>query len=135
VRRGLLAACGVAVVAGAVAAAVLLTRDGAAPGHAVPALTAERADQLGAQLASGDEAAVRQAIALPPGQDLDPAFVRGLAALRLDIDERTFTETEPGEATVDATATTGGATNAWTVRMARVDGAWLIVSTAPKAGS
>ncbi len=144
-RRGALIAAAVVALAGAATAGVLLSggtdpaRTGAQP-EAQPSaqalsgqvLSAQRADEITAQLASGNETGVREVLALPPGQDLDPGFAQDLAALDLEIDESTFEATGPDEGTVDATTNSG---TVWETRLSRIEGAWFVVSTTPKAGS
>ncbi|MCO7219364.1 hypothetical protein [Klenkia sp. PcliD-1-E] len=100
-------------------------------GADAPALTEERAGYLAGGLTSGDEAAVRDVLALPDDQALDPAAVGSLAGLDMAIDTATFAPAS--EDTASVSATVGDGTTTWTVYLALVDGDWVIVSTEPQS--
>lgn len=134
VGRVALMAVVVLVVSG-VAAAVLLTGGrgvggtavAAAPAaaSAVPPLTGDQARELGADLVSGDESRVREAVAVSPEQPFDPGFVASLTAASVELDATTFRAEPDGAARV--LARVDGAE--WTVWLVAVEGRWLISST------
>ncbi|PPK69598.1 hypothetical protein CLV40_103208 [Actinokineospora auranticolor] len=88
-------------------------------------LTVERARELTADLTSGSEGRVREAIAVSPDQPLDDGFVTSLAGTPVEFDVSSFQAAEGGRAKVSARV--GGAV--WTVWLVAVDGQWLISST------
>ena len=103
--------------------------------HSVP-LRADAARALETQAHSGDEANVKAALAVPPGQRIDPALVAGLAAMKsVKIDEARFKQLDDASATVPITTIdpTGKATT-WTTTLILVDGVWRIGLTDPASG-
>lgn len=100
------------------------------------ALTPERAAELGAQVRSADPVQVRQALALPEDQKLDPALIPALASLKgLTIDPATFKllGDKVGQATAHVQQQ-GKAPTTWTLDLLLVDDSWKIAATRPVAG-
>jgi hypothetical protein len=109
--------------------------DDAASTAAHPPLTQERADEISADLAAGDPAALQDAVALPADSTgLDPAAAPGLAGLGLSVDAATFAADGdvPDLATVEMTSTPAqGPATTWTATLAWIDGTWKITATGP----
>jgi hypothetical protein len=102
-------------------------------GPTAAALSAERATEISAQLSSGDESRLRQALLVPPDQVLDPGLVPGLQGLQFEFDLSTFEATGPDTGTVRARVTEAdGASGTWVLYLFHSDGGWQIVSTAPQ---
>jgi hypothetical protein len=124
----------VVIVALAVVGVVVLERSGEqrsqAQEAAAPALTAQRAEALGADLASGDAARVRDAIAMPAGQSVDPGAAAALAKLRVRVDASTFAANGPRTATVSIAVTdaSGTETRRLCALLYTADG-WQLVDT------
>jgi hypothetical protein len=97
-------------------------------------LSAARAEEIAAQMTSGEEVQVRLAVVLPVGQPLDPELVPGLAGLQLDIEPDTYTPTGADTATATATATDGaGAVTTWTLNLLLTDDVgWQVLDTVPE---
>lgn len=97
------------------------------------ALTSERAQQIGEQMMSGDEAQLHQAMLLPDGQALDPGLLPGMAALDVQVDAGSYTPTGADSATVEAAVTDpSGATTTWTLDLVLADGTWQVLDTVAK---
>ncbi|MFD4638180.1 hypothetical protein ACFWN2_12740 [Lentzea sp. NPDC058436] len=96
---------------------------------AAPPLSEEAAKSLAADITSADEARVRRALAISPGQPLEAGAVAQLATVSpLVIDVATFRAGQDGSATAKAQA--GGPTPAtWTLRLVLHEGAWKISNT------
>ncbi|MCU1655994.1 MAG: hypothetical protein JWO57_650 [Pseudonocardiales bacterium] len=143
------------VIAAAVAALVtaamivwLLTRSPstAGTGHvaasAIPSkitvspLTAQRASELSADLATGSDAGLRAALVIPPDQKLDPAAARDLHTISpITLDVASFHATSDTIATVSGTVAhpVSGAGPRWLFTLALVSGQWKILDAAPTA--
>lgn len=81
---------------------------------------------MASDLASGTDAGVRDAVALPPTQPLDPAAAARLKALgRVTFDVKTFHNRTDGIATVTAHLPGG---NRWNVTLIDENGQWKIGS-------
>ncbi|SDH31717.1 hypothetical protein [Pseudonocardia oroxyli] len=123
-----LAAIGVLVVA---AVLFLLFGPGPTGGPGVgqtTSFTAQQATALQDALGSGDPQRASQAVALADGDELDPTFVREVAALALTIDPSSVSDDNGTDALVRATA--GG--KSWLLHIRRGgELGWQIVSTAP----
>ena len=100
-------------------------------------LSPARADQIDQQMTSGDEAQLRQAVALPSSAPLDPTLLPGLAGLDLDIDVSSYTPTGVDTATVEAAVTDGGGVaTTWTLNLVLIDGVgWQVLDTVPDGGN
>lgn len=89
------------------------------------------ATELDADVASGDETRVRDALAIPEGQPLEPGFIEAISAADLTIDPTTLVVVADDYATAHATATgPDGQTATWLVDLVVVDGRWTIAATA-----
>jgi hypothetical protein len=136
----LLAAVAAAVVLAAIVAGAIVlwlrhdsgTSDANAA-NATPSvpLTPARAQEIAAEMTSGDEAQLRQAVALPPSGALDPALLPGLAGVELDIDPDSYTPTGQSTATVQAdVADAAGARSRWVLELLLNDaGTWQVLDT------
>lgn len=101
-----------------------------------PPLSPARAARIGVELRSGDAGRVRDALAVPDGQELDRAFVETLAELEdLTIDPSSF---EPlGATAAQATAQVrrvGKDSSTWTVDLVLVDETWKVAGTRVRGG-
>ncbi|SFR03876.1 hypothetical protein SAMN04488564_102406 [Lentzea waywayandensis] len=91
-----------------------------------PPLTKEQATAIAANLTSGSEERLRQAIAISPQQALDPAVAGQLASISsMEFDIATFRVEGDGTARMTA-RTNGSAAAVWTVALVAVDGQWRI---------
>ncbi|GGS28748.1 hypothetical protein [Actinokineospora fastidiosa] len=88
-------------------------------------LTGEQADELATDLISGDEARVREAVAVSPEQPLEPGLAPSLASAVIEVDASTF-QPQPDGSAVVAARVDG---KRWTIRLVAVEGRWLISST------
>ncbi|MDI5978223.1 hypothetical protein [Amycolatopsis magusensis] len=124
------------VLAATAGATFLLTRneDGAAQAPVAgtapaPRLTAQEAESLAVRVTSGEVGAVRSAVTVSPGQELDAAAIDGLASLKpLTFDLASMRDA--GESTVEISAQGSGGSR-WMVRLLLVDGEWKISTTEP----
>jgi hypothetical protein len=101
----------------------------------VPSLSAAAAASLSADLASGTDSGLRQAIVVPQGQVLDPAAVQQLRAISpVSLDVSTFQALDATDATVRGTVShpPAGQPAAWTFTLALVDGNWKFVDAEPE---
>jgi len=98
-----------------------------------PALTAARAREIARQVSSADPAQVREGLALPKGQPLDPALVPGLAALTsLTIDPASFHLIGNNVAQATARVSPAGQPVAsWVVDLVFIGENWKIAATQP----
>jgi hypothetical protein len=97
------------------------------PQPSAPPLTASQAASLLTRLTSGEDAAVTSAIAMPSGQQVPPATVRGLRTLApITADIGSFRELSPTLASLSAVdrSHTG-----WLVHLVWVNGQWLVLDT------
>ncbi|MFD9698230.1 hypothetical protein [Lentzea sp. NPDC059081] len=99
--------------------------------QAPPAFTQAEADTLVQEASSGDETRLRDAVALPPDQPLNPDASARLRALAgLTIDATTFHQEADDVAIVAATWQQPGSTQSrWSVRLVRTDQRWKIAFT------
>ncbi len=109
------------------------TPDVSAASTSAAELSQVDADELAADLVSGDPRSLTSAVVLPDGQGLDPALLGSLQGMNLQIDAGTFTATSPETGEVAATSTTRGQDQTWSVELLRVDGQWKVLWTAPRA--
>ena len=94
-----------------------------------PPLTSGRAEQLGADVISGDAARVQQALALPEGVTLDPAAVGALAKLKITLDPASFHPVDAQTATLTGTVSdVGGSARPVRFTLVLADGQWRLVS-------
>jgi hypothetical protein len=92
-----------------------------------PALTTSQATSLLTRLTSGNRAAVTSAIAMPSGQEVPPATVRGLRMLApITAVIRSFKELSPDLATLTAVDGTG---TRWLLHLVWVNGEWLVLDS------
>jgi PBP1b-binding outer membrane lipoprotein LpoB len=99
-----------------------------------PPLTTAQASALSQQLTVGTDAALRQAIAVPSGQAVDPQAARQLAAMGpITFDISTFHALDAGTATVVGTLAhpPAGQPARWKFTLVFVDKAWRISNTEP----
>ncbi|MCW2904518.1 MAG: hypothetical protein JWO67_6783 [Streptosporangiaceae bacterium] len=102
--------------------------------HSAPPLTSQRADKLSSDLAAGSEAPLRDALAVPSGQSLDPAAASQIAALApIRFDAATFHKIDAQNATVIGTVThpPAGQPATWTFTLTFAGGAWRVVDGGP----
>ncbi|WNV84886.1 hypothetical protein [Umezawaea sp. Da 62-37] len=104
----------------------------AAPSSTMPvsaSLDPADAARLADEVVSGDERRVREVVALPSEQELDPAAIAGLAAMGpLAFDLGTFRDRGDGRAEVVAR---DGAQMRWLVGLLVVGGQWRIELAEP----
>lgn len=99
---------------------------------APPAISKSDVDSISSALNSGDPAVVRSALALPPGQPLDPALVLGIKKLQpIQIDAATLQSVGVGTWRAAAQVGEGAQRAKWTVFLTKADGAWKLAATAP----
>jgi hypothetical protein len=95
-------------------------------------LTQDRAAELIADLRSGELSRVRDAVALPPDQAVDPHVIASLAALEITIDADTFQQGEGETASVNGSVRReGGKTERATFYLVHVDGRWMLAFGVP----
>lgn len=89
--------------------------------------TAARIKEIRGDLASGDAARVRDAIAIPTDKTLPTEALTAMKNLgQVTFDPATFTDRRDGTATVTATAADG---KKWTVFLVQQDDRWLMSAT------
>ncbi|HZM81782.1 MAG TPA: hypothetical protein VFC19_39175 [Candidatus Limnocylindrales bacterium] len=99
---------------------------------AAPPLTSARAEQLGADISSGDTTRVRQALAVPEGAKLDPAAPGALAKLKIQLDTASFRPIDAQTATVSGTVSEAdGPSQPARFTLVLADGQWRLVSAGP----
>lgn len=130
-RRSLLfAVVGLGVVLVAAAAAAIWWWVASSP--SLPPLTQDQAAELTADLRSGQLERVRESMALPAGQAVDPAAIASLASLEITIDAVTFQEGDDGTASVNGTVRRADGTRERAVfYLVHVDGRWMMVGGLP----
>jgi hypothetical protein len=102
--------------------------------RSAPALTAKRADALSSDLAAGNEAPLRDALAVPSGQALDPAAAAQIAALApITLDQKSFSQLDARTGTVTGTVAhpPAGQPSTWTFQLAYIAGKWRVVDGTP----
>lgn len=104
----------------------------AAAGPRPPGITEKQVQTITTALNDDDPAVVRTALAVPPGQPLDPALVPGLQALRpIAIDAATLAPLDSGTLQADAHVGAAGDRTTWHVFLTQVDGVWKLAATTP----
>lgn len=94
-------------------------------------LTAVRAEAMATDLRAGTDAAVRDAVVVPSGQPLPPAFLtqlRQLTALTVDVGSFHRVAADVGTVTVKLTGADGKQTP-WVATLLNVGGQWKITTT------
>jgi hypothetical protein len=142
--RAVLLGASVAIVVASVAiVAAACTRSGhrssppAASAQASPTalpLTSPSASALARQLVAGTEASLRSAVAIPSGQQIDPAAVKQFAALgSITFDLATFHYLDPRTATVvgQVARPPAGTSGTWTFTLVYVSSVWKLVDGKP----
>jgi hypothetical protein len=104
-----------------------------APATPAPPLNKQRGDQIARDLDIASADSLRDAIALPAGQVLDPAAGDQLRSLGITLEVSTFHDNGDGTATVTAHLAhpAAGAPADWTVHLIDEDGQWKISLTEP----
>ena len=126
-----------AAVVLAVAAVAYVLISGAANSHSATTTPnnapsfAPRAAAISREMLSGNAVAVRDAIAMPAGVQLNPAAVESLANLKgLAFKPATFHEQSPWAAVVRAVVTdSSGTRRNWTLDLIRVAGEWKVAQS------
>lgn len=101
----------------------------------IPPLSSAAAASLSAELSSGTESGLRQAMVVPQGQSLDPAAVEQLRAISpISLDVATFHALDASDATVNGTVghPRAGQPAAWTFAITLVGGRWKLVDAEPR---
>lgn len=99
-----------------------------------PAITRADVDSITSALNSEDPEVVRSALAVAPGQPLDPELVPGIQALRpIQIDAATLKALDSGTWQAAAQVGAGAQSATWTVFLTKADGVWKLAATAPAA--
>jgi len=97
-------------------------------------MTVSQASQLSVGLAAGTDAGLREAVAVPSGQTLDPGAAKALAGLGpVTFEVSTFTRVDAATATVTGSVAhpPSGESSTWTFTLVFVDGAWLVSDAEP----
>jgi hypothetical protein len=101
----------------------------------VPPLSSAAAASLSAELSSGTESGLRQAMVVPRGQALDPAAIGQLRAIGpISLEAATFQALDATDATVNGTVghPPAGQPATWTFTLTLVGGHWKLVDTEPR---
>ncbi len=107
---------------------------GPAPVPSAPPLTGQQATALAQQLTAGTEAGLRSALAIPPGQSIDPAAAAQLGAIGpITFDLSTFHYIDQNNATVVGTVAhpPAGTSPTWTFTLTYVSSVWKLVDGQP----
>ncbi|WP_143268850.1 hypothetical protein [Amycolatopsis vastitatis] len=86
------------------------------------------AQSLAADLTSGDQNRIRNAVTVSPDQQMDPATITELNAVRVTFEVATFKPTGDTTATVKADV---AGTAPWLVTLVLTDGKWKVSTTEP----
>src|SRR5690242_1662121 len=85
--------------------------------------------RLQADLVSGDEEKVREALEMPTGRRLQPGFVHQLHELRIVFQPATAVAVGPQQVALDARVTSPDGTMTWRVTLDHVQGGYLVSDT------
>ncbi len=88
--------------------------------------------RIQADLVSGDPRRIREALDVPPGRRLDPAFLRQMHGLEITFQVSTAVTAGPNQVALDARVTSpDGRKMTWRVTLDHVDGRYLVADTRP----
>ncbi|MDQ2837851.1 MAG: hypothetical protein M3Y77_17365 [Actinomycetota bacterium] len=99
-------------------------------------LTSQRASTLSSELTAGSDAALRDAVAIPSGEALDPNAARQIAALApITFDPASFHQVDGQNAMVDGTVShpAKGQSSKWTFQLTYAGGSWRLVDGHPQS--